>query len=59
MRTGVLVVDGAHRIRLSNEAAWALLGSATHQRKDLLEVVRAARAPVGLAPGPRRDAQGA
>ncbi|MEO7252317.1 MAG: ATP-binding protein [Arenimonas sp.] len=38
MRTGVLVVDGSHRIRLSNEAAWALLGSATHQRKDLMEV---------------------
>jgi two-component system sensor histidine kinase PilS (NtrC family) len=41
MRTGVLVVDGAHRIRLSNEAAWALLGSATHQSKDLLEVSEA------------------
>lgn len=38
MRTGVLVVDGSHRIRLSNEAAWALLGSATHQSKDLLEI---------------------
>ena len=38
MRTGVLVVDGSHRIRLSNEAAWALLGSATHQHRDLMEV---------------------
>jgi two-component system sensor histidine kinase PilS (NtrC family) len=38
MRTGVLVVDGSHRIRLSNEAAWALLGSATDQSKDLMEV---------------------
>ncbi len=38
MRTGVLVVDGGHRIRLSNEAAWALIGSSTHQSKDLLEV---------------------
>ncbi|WP_037412468.1 sensor histidine kinase [Silanimonas lenta] len=27
MRTGVLVVDEAHRIRLFNEAAWALLGA--------------------------------
>ena len=27
MRTGVLVVDGQHRIRLFNEAAWALLGA--------------------------------
>jgi len=38
MRTGVLVVDGSHRIRLSNEAAWALLGSGTHHRRDLSEV---------------------
>ncbi len=38
MRTGVLVVDGSHRIRLSNEAAWALLGCATHQRRDLMDV---------------------
>ena len=38
MRTGVLVVDGSHRIRLSNEAAWALLGCATHQHRDLMEV---------------------
>lgn len=27
MRTGVLVVDGQHRLRLFNEAAWALLGA--------------------------------
>jgi two-component system sensor histidine kinase PilS (NtrC family) len=38
MRTGVLVVDGSHRIRLSNESAWALLGSGTYQRRDLMEV---------------------
>jgi len=38
MRTGVLVVDGSHRIRLSNEAAWALIGGSTHQSKDLMEV---------------------
>src|SRR5436190_1762637 len=37
MRTGVLVVDGSHRIRLSNEAAWGLLGSQTH-RRELSEV---------------------
>jgi len=41
MRTGVLVVDGSHRIRLSNEAAWALLGSGIHQRRDLMEVAPA------------------
>ena len=38
MRTGVLVVDGSHRIRLSNEAAWALIGRATDQSRDLMEV---------------------
>jgi two-component system sensor histidine kinase PilS (NtrC family) len=38
MRTGVLVVDGSHRIRLSNEAAWGLLGSGSYQRRDLVEV---------------------
>ena len=41
MRTGVLVVDGSHRIRLSNEAAWGLLGSGTHHRRDLSEVSEA------------------
>ena len=38
MRTGVLVVDGSHRIRLSNEAAWGLLGGVTHHKRDLAEV---------------------
>jgi len=38
MRTGVLVVDGSHRIRMSNEAAWGLLGSGTHHRRDLSDV---------------------
>jgi two-component system sensor histidine kinase PilS (NtrC family) len=38
MRTGILVVDGSHRIRLSNEAAWSLLGSGTHHRRDLADV---------------------
>jgi two-component system sensor histidine kinase PilS (NtrC family) len=43
MRTGILVVDGSHRIRLSNEAAWGLLGgggSAAHLR-DLAQVSEA------------------
>jgi two-component system sensor histidine kinase PilS (NtrC family) len=41
MRTGILVVDGSHRIRLSNEAAWGLLGSGTHHLRDLMEVSEA------------------
>jgi two-component system sensor histidine kinase PilS (NtrC family) len=41
MRTGVLVVDGSHRIRLSNEAAYGLLGSGTHHRRDLMQVSEA------------------
>ena len=41
MRTGVLVVDGGHRIRLANEAAWALLGNPSPNRRDLSEVAPA------------------
>ena len=38
MRTGVLVVDGSHHIRLSNEAAWALLGNPSPDRRELSDV---------------------
>lgn len=38
MRTGVLVVDGGHRIRLANEAAWGLLGNPSPDRRDLADV---------------------
>ncbi|HPO25819.1 MAG TPA: PAS domain-containing protein, partial [Arenimonas sp.] len=38
MRTGILVVDGGHRIRLANEAAWALLGNPSPDRRALNEV---------------------
>ena len=38
MRTGVLVVDGSHQIRLSNEAAWGLMGNPSPDRRDLAEV---------------------
>ena len=41
MRTGVLVVDGAHHIRLSNEAAWGLLGGVTHHKRELAQVSEA------------------
>ena len=41
MRTGVLVVDGSHRIRLSNEAAWALLGNVSPNHRDLAKVAPA------------------
>jgi len=44
MRTGVLVVDGSHRIRLSNEAAWGLLGGVTHHKRELLQVSEALHA---------------
>lgn len=39
MRTGVLVVDETHHIRLSNEAAWTLLGTPAPQRQELAEAV--------------------
>ena len=38
MRTGILVVDGGHRIRLANEAAWALLGNPSPDRRALNDV---------------------
>ncbi len=38
MRAGVLVVDGSHQIRLSNEAAWGLMGNPSPDRRDLAEV---------------------
>jgi two-component system, NtrC family, sensor histidine kinase PilS len=38
MRTGILVVDGGHRVRLANEAAWALLGNPSPDRRSLNEV---------------------
>lgn len=38
MRTGVLVVDGQHRIRVCNEAGWALMGSPSPNRRDLRDV---------------------
>jgi two-component system sensor histidine kinase PilS (NtrC family) len=41
MRTGVLVVDGSHNIRLSNEAAWGLLGGVTHHKRELVQVSEA------------------
>jgi len=41
MRTGVLVVDGSHHIRLANEAAWALLGNPSPSRRELADVAPA------------------
>jgi two-component system, NtrC family, sensor histidine kinase PilS len=41
MRTGVLVVDGGHHIRLANEAAWALLGNPSPSRRELADVAPA------------------
>ena len=41
MRTGVLVVDGSHRIRLANEAAWTLLGTPSPDRRELADVAPA------------------
>ena len=41
MRTGVLVVDGSHRIRLANEAAWTLMGAPSPERRELSDVAPA------------------
>ena len=41
MRTGVLVVDGSHKVRLSNEAAWSLLGNPSPERRELSDIAPA------------------
>ena len=38
MRTGILVVDGEHRIKVCNEAAWALLGKPSPDRRQLADI---------------------
>jgi two-component system sensor histidine kinase PilS (NtrC family) len=38
MRTGILVVDGEHRVKVSNEAAWALLGKPSPDRRQLEDI---------------------
>ncbi|HLS84476.1 MAG TPA: HAMP domain-containing sensor histidine kinase [Arenimonas sp.] len=38
MRTGVLVVDGNHQVKICNEAAWALLGKPSPERKQLADI---------------------
>ncbi|KFN51253.1 sensor histidine kinase [Arenimonas composti] len=38
MKTGILVVDGEHRIKVCNEAAWALLGKPSPDRRELADV---------------------
>lgn len=38
MRTGVLVVDGDHGVKVCNEAAWALLGKPSPDRKRLSDI---------------------
>ena len=38
MRTGILVVDGDHQVRVCNEAAWALLGKPSPDRKQLADI---------------------
>jgi len=35
MRTGILVVDGEHRVKVCNEAAWGLLGKPSPDRQQL------------------------
>jgi two-component system sensor histidine kinase PilS (NtrC family) len=38
MRTGILVVDGDHRVKVCNEAAWALLGKPSPDRRHLADI---------------------
>lgn len=47
MRTGVLVVDAQHRVRVCNEAAWALMGRPSPERRDLLDIAPALHDSLG------------
>lgn len=38
IRTGILVVDGDHQVRVCNEAAWALLGKPSPDRRQLSDI---------------------
>lgn len=38
MRTGILVVDGEHRVKVCNEAAWGLLGKPSPDRRQLADI---------------------
>lgn len=38
MRTGILVVDGEHRVKVCNEAAWGLLGKPSPDRQQLPDI---------------------
>ncbi|HEX4853457.1 HAMP domain-containing sensor histidine kinase [Arenimonas sp.] len=38
MRTGILVVDGEHRVKVCNEAAWGLLGKPSPDRQQLADI---------------------
>ena len=38
MRTGILVVDGDHRVKVCNEAAWGLLGKPSPDRQELGDI---------------------
>lgn len=38
MRTGILVVDGDHLVKVCNEAAWGLLGKPSPDRRQLADI---------------------
>ena len=40
MRTGILVVDGEHGVKVCNEAAWALLGKPSPDRRQLGDIAQ-------------------
>ncbi|HEX5754886.1 MAG TPA: HAMP domain-containing sensor histidine kinase, partial [Arenimonas sp.] len=47
MRTGVLVVDSQHRIRVCNEAGWALMGRPSPEQRSLAEIAPALHESLG------------
>ena len=55
MRTGILVVDGDHQVKVCNEAAWALLGKPSPDRKQLADIAPELHKALGRWRGGRSE----
>lgn len=55
MRTGILVVDGDHLIKVCNEAAWALLGKPSPDRRQLADIAPELHKSLGRWRGGRSE----
>ncbi len=55
MRTGILVVDGDHLVKVCNEAAWALLGKPSPDRRHLADIAPELHKSLGRWRGGRSE----